>query len=76
MQCVNVERDASLLLTAFYWLLHRLPVLIALFQAVQLMKEGDKWEIYIPSKLGYGDEGMSGGWAQISTGYSNSDQMS
>jgi FKBP-type peptidyl-prolyl cis-trans isomerase len=22
------------------------------------MKEGDKWEIYIPSKLGYGERGL------------------
>ena len=22
-----------------------------------MMKEGDKWEIYIPSKLGYGERG-------------------
>ena len=26
-------------------------------EALQLMKEGDKWEIYIPSKLGYGERG-------------------
>ena len=24
-------------------------------EAMQLMKEGDKWELYIPSELGYGD---------------------
>ena len=30
-------------------------------QAMQLMKEGDKWELYIPSELGYGDEGTPGG---------------
>jgi FKBP-type peptidyl-prolyl cis-trans isomerase len=23
-------------------------------EALQLMKEGDKWELYIPPKLGYG----------------------
>ena len=23
-------------------------------EAMQLMKEGDKWELYIPSKLAYG----------------------
>jgi len=26
-------------------------------EAMQLMKEGDKWEMYIPSELGYGDGG-------------------
>merc|ERR1712085_191471 len=26
-------------------------------EAMQLMVEGDKWEMYIPSSLGYGDEG-------------------
>ena len=26
-------------------------------EAMQLMVEGDKWEMYIPSELGYGDEG-------------------
>jgi FKBP-type peptidyl-prolyl cis-trans isomerase FklB len=29
-------------------------------EALQLMKEGDKWEIYIPSKLGYGERGAGG----------------
>ena len=24
-------------------------------EAMQLMKEGDKWELYIPSELAYGD---------------------
>ena len=28
---------------------------------MQRMKEGDKWEIYIPAELGYGDEGTPGG---------------
>ena len=26
-------------------------------EAMQLMVEGDKWEMYIPSELGYGDRG-------------------
>merc|ERR1711920_146005 len=26
-------------------------------EAMQLMREGDKWEMYIPSELGYGDGG-------------------
>jgi len=26
-------------------------------EALQLMKEGDKWKLYIPSKLAYGSEG-------------------
>merc|ERR1712151_57738 len=26
-------------------------------EAMQLMVEGDKWEIYIPAELGYGDSG-------------------
>eukprot|EP00439_Symbiodinium_sp_Y106_P070295 s324_g12.t1 len=30
-------------------------------EAMQLMKEGDKWELYIPSELGYGAEGTPGG---------------
>lgn len=25
---------------------------------MQLMKEGDKWELYIPSELAYGDRNM------------------
>jgi len=29
-------------------------------EALQLMKEGDTWEIYIPSKLGYGERGAGG----------------
>ena len=27
---------------------------------MQLMKEGGKWELYIPSELGYGDRGAGG----------------
>ena len=27
---------------------------------MQLMKEGAKWELYIPSALGYGDRGAGG----------------
>merc|ERR1712151_547097 len=29
-------------------------------EAMQLMVEGDKWEMYIPSGLGYGDGGQGG----------------
>merc|ERR1712232_1305149 len=29
-------------------------------EAVQLMVEGDKWEMYIPSELAYGDRGAGG----------------
>mmetsp|Transcript_19442 Transcript_19442/g.42273 ORF Transcript_19442/g.42273 Transcript_19442/m.42273 type:complete len:159 (-) Transcript_19442:213-689(-) len=29
-------------------------------EAMQLMKEGGKWELYIPSELGYGDRGAGG----------------
>lgn len=29
-------------------------------EALQLMKVGDKWELYIPSQLGYGDRGAGG----------------
>jgi len=25
------------------------------------MKEGDTWEVYMPSNLGYGDDGTPGG---------------
>lgn len=28
-------------------------------EAIQLMVEGDEWEIYIPSELGYGDNGRA-----------------
>jgi FKBP-type peptidyl-prolyl cis-trans isomerase len=27
---------------------------------MQLMKEGGKWELYIPADLGYGDRGAGG----------------
>mmetsp|Transcript_67055 Transcript_67055/g.107965 ORF Transcript_67055/g.107965 Transcript_67055/m.107965 type:complete len:132 (+) Transcript_67055:44-439(+) len=30
-------------------------------EAMQLMHEGDKWELYIPADLGYGAEGTPGG---------------
>jgi FKBP-type peptidyl-prolyl cis-trans isomerase len=30
-------------------------------EALQLMKEGDKWMLYIPPKLAYGDRGAPGG---------------
>lgn len=30
-------------------------------EALQLMKEGSKWMVYIPSKLGYGSRGTPGG---------------
>ena len=29
-------------------------------EAMQLMKEGAKWELYIPSELAYGDNGAGG----------------
>mmetsp|Transcript_22044 Transcript_22044/g.33663 ORF Transcript_22044/g.33663 Transcript_22044/m.33663 type:complete len:153 (-) Transcript_22044:226-684(-) len=29
-------------------------------EAMQLMKEGGKWELYIPSELAYGDRGAGG----------------
>jgi len=29
-------------------------------EAMQLMKEGDKWELTVPSELGYGDSGAGG----------------
>ena len=29
-------------------------------EAMQLMREGDKWELYIPSELAYGDSGQGG----------------
>lgn len=29
-------------------------------EAMQLMKEGSKWELYIPSELAYGDRGAGG----------------
>ncbi len=29
-------------------------------EALQLMKEGSKWEVYIPSDLGYGAQGAGG----------------
>ncbi len=30
-------------------------------EALPLMRPGDEWELYVPSKLGYGDEGAGGG---------------
>lgn len=30
-------------------------------EILQLMKEGDKWEVFIPSEMGYGDRGTPGG---------------
>jgi len=30
-------------------------------EAMQLMVEGDEWEMYIPSNLAYGDQGVGGG---------------
>jgi len=30
-------------------------------EILQLMKEGDKWEVFIPSELAYGDRGTPGG---------------
>ena len=29
-------------------------------EAMQLMKEGGQWELYIPSELGYGERGAGG----------------
>ena len=29
-------------------------------EAMQIMKEGAKWELYIPSELAYGDRGAGG----------------
>jgi len=29
-------------------------------EAMQIMREGDKWELYIPSELAYGDRGAGG----------------
>jgi peptidylprolyl isomerase/FKBP-type peptidyl-prolyl cis-trans isomerase FklB len=29
-------------------------------EALQLMRPGDEWIVYVPSKLGYGDEGANG----------------
>lgn len=34
-------------------------------EALQLMKEGDKWQVFIPSKLAYGERGAGRGhWAE------------
>lgn len=30
-------------------------------EAMQLMREGDKWELYVPAALGYGERGTPGG---------------
>ena len=35
-------------------------VIVGWTEALQLMQEGDKWRLYIPSKLGYGKRGASG----------------
>jgi FKBP-type peptidyl-prolyl cis-trans isomerase FklB len=37
-------------------------------EAMQLMVEGDKWELYIPSELAYGDNGSPGGSGDIKGG--------
>jgi FKBP-type peptidyl-prolyl cis-trans isomerase FklB len=29
-------------------------------EVLQLMKEGDKWQVYIPPKLAYGETGAGG----------------
>ena len=29
-------------------------------EALQLMKEGDKWQLYVPAQLGYGERGAGG----------------
>ena len=29
-------------------------------EAMQLMVEGDQWELYLPSEMGYGDSGQGG----------------
>jgi len=29
-------------------------------EALQLMKEGDKWQLYVPAKLAYGEQGAGG----------------
>jgi len=36
-------------------------------EALQLMKEGDKWTIYIPQQLGYGSQGAGGAIPPFST---------
>jgi len=30
-------------------------------QAMKLMREGDKWELYVPAELGYGGRGSPSG---------------
>jgi peptidylprolyl isomerase/FKBP-type peptidyl-prolyl cis-trans isomerase FklB len=30
-------------------------------EALQLMRPGDEWVLYVPSNLGYGEEGAGGG---------------
>jgi len=35
-------------------------VIKAWTEAMQLMVEGDEWEIYVPAELGYGEEGNAG----------------
>jgi FKBP-type peptidyl-prolyl cis-trans isomerase len=30
-------------------------------EALQLMKEGDKWQLFIPARLAYGERGAPGG---------------
>ena len=35
-------------------------VIKAWTEAMQLMVEGDEWELYVPSYLGYGDDGTEG----------------
>jgi hypothetical protein len=47
------------------------PVIKGWTEAMQLMKEGDEWELYIPSELGYGAAGagadIPGGAALVFT---------
>ena len=46
---------------ADHFFLYSVQVIPGWTEAMQLMVEGDEWELYIPSDMAYGDRGTPGG---------------